>query len=475
MASLGLGALAAFVLSLNPIVLLWFATIMTLLVAGTVGYFVPSLSQIWWVSYGAAALLFVPPLLGFIARSNRPVNEKAPLIYWSLLVFVFSALLSTAWANPSLKQVIGAFKDWIMFGGLWFFLANTFVSVQQIRLWLRLLLGIGLFQVIPVLYQFIVIAGGRVSASPDNPVSGIFAADSVVGTFGGNPAGGGLSAVMALYLICVIVLTISYRRHGLMDQKFAYTVLFVAVIPLALSEVKAIFIYLPIALILLFGEELSRRPLIFVGMMALGGVTLFSVLYANYLFYWSHDHGSLGESLGMFTYSFRGNEVIETSRWNVLTHWWENNMRTFAFETLFGHGAGASRVSGGLTGSLSEVYQDRVIDYTGASTILWDYGLIGLTSLAGILFGTYRLLTRVKRNNERYDAETRATAAGMASLIPVIALSLFYRSDIPYIAPMMFMVMISLGLALVLARRNAHATADRLKPVGLGPGTVAGP
>jgi hypothetical protein len=61
--SLALGALVAVFLAVQPIILLWFTTIITLVVAGSARYFIPKLGHLWWLAYGSAFLLFMPPLV----------------------------------------------------------------------------------------------------------------------------------------------------------------------------------------------------------------------------------------------------------------------------------------------------------------------------------------------------------------------------------------------------------------------------
>lgn len=453
-----LGAFLAVLLASRPVVLLWFATGLTLVVTGLAGYFLPAIGQLQWVAYGTAALLFVPALLSLVRGRQHVRLPWSPLMGLSLAVFVVASLTSTIYFYAGPGQVIVAAKSLFMFGGVWAFFHYCRLSDNTVLRWLKGLLFIGAFQVVPALYQYVFVRGFRVAGG-----EGATAGDAVVGSFGGAENAGGLSAVMAIYLVIGLLVLVSLYREGLLRGRRALLLSVLFSLPLLLAEVKAIFFYIPAGLLVLYRRDILHRPLKFI-MGATGiGLLLFGGLLAYQALQWSVQGGGFEQNLRkLMGYSFKVEshspvtDQTELSRIGVLQFWWQEHSRGEPGTTLIGHGLGSSRTGGQVLGNIAAQYYPKQIDGTAASLFLWETGVMGLLGIFGILLAAF-LQAGAAAKRSSFLPWQRALARALQAAVPLFAMSLPYRNDIPYAGPMMFTLMAVLGLISWLNRRANHA------------------
>jgi len=256
-------AVFSLVIAFRPQRLLYVTIVFTLVIAGTAGYFFPSLNVLWWISYGQAALLGLAALF-YRARRGSATTVLFPklsrVILALLAVFMLIAIFAGIRANFPLKQTVFAGKSYFMMGGLGVFLALYPLRGKTIIRCLKILFGIGLLQVLPVLYQYFFVRSWRI-AQNINPRD---AADSVVGTFGGSQTAGGLGAVMAFYLIACLIIWLAFSKLRKFSWRKDGIILFLLWFPILFAEVKAAVIYLPLAVIILYREYSYQQPKKFV-------------------------------------------------------------------------------------------------------------------------------------------------------------------------------------------------------------------
>lgn len=459
------GAIGAFFLSVRPVLLLWFATFFSLVVAGTVKYFIPPLGHIWWLAYGTALLMYFVAFV-FFFRGASCQGKLSKFLKLSLAGLLFTSLMSSAFAASTPAQVAVATKSLFVFGGVWAFFRFYPVMPGTVYAWLKTVLYIGLLQWPIVFYQYFFVRSGRIGKG----LGTIEASDSVVGTFGGSMESGGLTAVLAFFLIVCLIVMLAFYKEKLCSKKEIFTASFLLVIPLLLMEAKIIFFYIPIALFFLFRKDVARRPFAFLGWSIVLASFLGGVLLIYQLFHWSAAGTDLQESFTKaFTYSFQSKVGYQSSdtavltRRGVLDFWITRHGSENFIQTMIGHGIGASRTVGQVTGCEAVRYAPANIDRTGLALFLWDFGIIGVILILGVIVGAYRQLSKTIRTHQGPRWQL-ALAAGLQAVLPLLLMSMLYRNDIPYAAPMMFILMAILGLGDWLSKqRDDDKEAKSLK------------
>ena len=447
-------AVFSIVISLRSKWLLCVTTIFTLVIAGSAGYLYPSLKVLWWISYGQAFLLFLTAL-PHLSRHKPAKSALHPGFSKTLLIllfaFILTAFLASIMAKSPLKQTITAVKSYFMMGGVWFFLALYPLRRKTIVCWLKILFGIGLLQIFPVLYQYLFIRSWRM----EHNINPLEAADSVVGTFGGSQVAGGLGAALAFYLILCLIVWLAFSKLRGFSWKKDSPVLFLLWFPILFMEVKAAVIYLPLAVITLYREYSFQQPKKFLQILLLLGVVVLEMIFSLELlhFHSTHKKGNFSHHIDpSFSYSFKlmpeDPDLVKKariSRINVLQFWRGQHGLRNPVVTLIGHGLGSSRTQGLVMGSEAMHWSGKKIDYSGLSTFLWEIGLLGTAIFLSIILMLYILAGRLSRHVSLAEWQ-RSLAAGLQAILPLVLLSLPYRNDIPFAAPMMFITMGIFGL-----------------------------
>lgn len=451
------GLIASIVLIAAPLVGLWLATTLTLLIAGPVQYFFPSIgARLDWAAYLLAGSLFIPAMATLPVRRDK---THAPLVrsfvISTTLAFLFVAVLSTAINTGPGFEIIAAIKSFVLFGGLWAFLAVSSLHEQSIKKWLAYLLAIGLIQWLPALYQYIFVRGKRLAANIGDTTE---ASDAIVGTFPGSLQAGGLSSVLAIFLIILIAGLLVCHREKLLSKRRLAMFLTVLAVPVLLAEVKAIFVYLPVALMIVYGSELKRRPVAFVALAIGTALSVSALLFTYDKLHWSgrkDDFPTRMEKL--FSYSFEEKLGGIQQRYGYMSRreavvFWATQGTDDALSTLVGHGIGSSRTEGLTIGHAARPYFPLHIDLTGLSLLLWEVGLLGTVSVFAMLLAGYQTARRLAE--KLADPMRRSIAKTLQVSFFLFLLTIPYRNDIPYAAPMMFMVMTAFGLLGWINRRE---------------------
>lgn len=94
-----------------------------------------------------------------------------------------------------------------------------------------------------MLYQLLVVVPKRVAMKGEFEMW-----DSVVGTFGGDPMGGGNTAALGLFCLLIMLLKVSEYRHGVASKTSTAFHVIAAFIMCILGEVKFVILIAPILL-----------------------------------------------------------------------------------------------------------------------------------------------------------------------------------------------------------------------------------
>ncbi len=457
------GALGGIFLVTQPIALLWAVLGMTLVLAGIMLYFIPTLDKIWWATYGMGALLFIPAITSRLNSDKISLNTGLSATFIAASVFLVCGLFATYINRAPLWEVVLALKSILLFGGIWAALATLPISKDVMKRWLTAFVFIGLIQWAPAIYQYLFVRSSRLLSGRDT----IGASDSVVGTFGGTMDSGGLSAVLAAYLVMLIVMLIALNRDGLFKTSRLLLAVSFLVLPLMLMEVKVIAIYLPLSLLIVYKDLIWRRPAVFAGGTAALLILLVGFLFAYQSLHWSASGRNIESNIAaMGSYSFVEKLGADAqaagimTRRGVLDFWWEKHDLDEPVNMFLGHGLGSSRTVGLGTGSVAAQYAPNKIDLTGLALILWDTGLVGASAFIALIVSAFRMAKRLSLSTQ-LDLWQRSVARGLQAIIPIFLLSIFYRADIPYAAPMMFMLMTVLGLLAWLRNQEVSLAVKR--------------
>lgn len=475
----GLAALLVFfVLPLDLLVLL--ALFASSVVIGLLDYFA-GISQAFWLPYLMGLLFAMRALVERLKPEHRPAGLRLPgpalqslpqlrsgavqgprVLTLLALGYLLTGVFSTLIALPSFGQVFVAAKNyWFMWGVLLVLLWCPLPERVSQRFW-TLLIIVGCLQWPVAAYQRFFIASKRTDAA---------AWDAVVGTFGGNPQTGGHSAAMALVL-CLGVGTLIWRmREKRLSPLWGWLLVLTCIAPIALAEVKAAFIWLALVFLLLFARQVARQPFRATLTLILGAVLLTGVGWVYKTAFYESQGSQTFEQIyeKQLKYAFDPNdyraEFGRLGRVASLGFWWQKHeAASDPLHFFLGHGLGASRGASAL-GMGDEARKYSVaLDTTGASTLLWDVGLIGTAAFVGLLAVGGVFGVRLSRD-ERFSAGRRETLFLSGTVLVLSTLGVFYNRDAIDTPVVQLLVYFSLGqIALAKRALSGMPLAQLTKP-----------
>ncbi len=384
-------AMLLFVL-LNAQSLLFALFVLTFVVQGSALYFL-GIRQATWVAVGMAVLFFCRILLDKAGQStlHRGPRIKAATSAVMVAVAVYAAcfLCSLVLNRAPLGQIVSSVKSvWPMFGVLMAFFWLRWTQQRIEMLW-WLMIAIAAVQGPVVLYQHFFVASARFGAF-----------DSVVGTFGGTPLGGGLSSIMVLFVIAVVVYALALWNRGVITRTQMLMIGTFGLGVILLGEVKASFIWLPVASFLVLRRRIMKNLLSFLSFGVTVAVLLSGIYFVYNALYWGGGmdrKASVTEKLDAGGgYFFNVDNVDyrtgEISRGASLALWFKDRL-TSVPQRIVGYGPGASKTGNAFgVGPLVERFAPLHIDATALAVLLWDVGVLGTLvfcaiPLAGIKAG----------------------------------------------------------------------------------------
>lgn len=442
-------------LALRADLLLGIAIVFAFVIAGVVRYFAAT-NAVANVAPMLLILLIVKAIFEDRSWQGKRVicdGQKAnsrPVLYLSLLFFAFVILSAFNHSTTSLALIL-ALKTYLPMAGL-LLIVITSRNVQEsvYRLW-TLLLAIAVIQLPFVVYQHFFIAGAR-SQGGQGP-----SWDSIVGTMGGNPDGGGSSGALAIFLsLCLIYVTnlVRYRLLGVF-WGILFGILIVAGI--ALAEVKIVFVLLPLGVAGIFWNEVKREPTKAFLILALGILGTACILLVYQAVFWEKSK-LLGSNIGYnfqrsFEYMLDPNyfhaTTGEVGRFAGFLLWWKDAW-TDPLTAVFGNGPGASRLNNLYVGDVARRYFPFTVDSTALVAILWDFGVVGFTCYACTLLAAFRIGVRHLNGN---SSPTESACIHTAIIgIAFLALSSIYNKDILYLPQMSLLLTFCIATTLTSSR-----------------------
>lgn len=354
--------------------------------AGMVEFFL-RFEQAHWVVAGLFGVLLLRAALVLPANSVR-TNRWHMGMQLMLGGYCIALVLSMTVNLPSLLQAIAGLKHYFLPLGMLVVIACVPMPEFWQRIWRAIpwlvivQLPVALWQRLFYVQEVHDAMGTRISW------------DAVVGTFGGDPMGGGKSGALAIFLCFGVVASAALLRAGQISRRLAWSAWAAVAGVMLLAEIKVVVILLPLALLLYHRRILLRSPLRTVLWLGATGVFVVSLL-SLYAFVHYRDAGQnitspsqAFEYIARYEGSATAQNVLtgEVSRIGALYLWWRHNPGADRMrDAVFGHGPAASKISATFGyGPAAKRYRFN-LNTSSLSAMLWDIGALGTAFFFGLL------------------------------------------------------------------------------------------
>ncbi|MFQ2015040.1 hypothetical protein [Aeromonas sp. A600620] len=444
--------------------------LLSLVICGLAQYVTGITAFLWLPFLLAIATLMLLLLQTRYSPLRLDYQEKVLLLlYCGLLVL---ALLGTLLQQGGMVTIIG-FKNELALSLLLPCLLLGFCRESQIYRIMKLVEWVFYLQIPVVLFQVLVVVPKRVA------MRGEFEKwDSVVGTFGGDPMGGGNTGALGFFCLLVMLIKLSEFRHGLISRRSVAFHILAAFAICVLAEVKFVILLSPLLLAWVWlspsyvrgmkSYDLKRLLLIALAMTALVAVAVL-VLAASYssAFEGAGQQGAIELFIDSLGYIFDPNhinpETGELGRVTTLFFWASNGDHHGLSNLLFGYGLNTTNHGSTLPGFLNPLF-NVLLDSTSLSVLLWEVGLMGtLIFIALIVLLLWCCRPRPLLDRQLLSAadvlllsyQPAFIAFGIACL-----LSLPYSQLLMLIPVQQFLFYFVLGAALVIRSSVRQATSS---------------
>lgn len=420
---------------------------------GNLTYFL-GINQAVWIPYlvGIAVYGYV-----FLISGSGKYKLKINSVNFFLNLFLIAILFCWIINLSPIMQVVVGGKNLVGLWSVYLLISTGIVAINKMERIILFILPFTLIQVPFVLYQHFFIASTRSIAGGEAGV----AWDAVVGTFGGDPLGGGASGALAFLIAISIVLSITLWKRKIITATYFASLLAASAICLSVAEVKVVVVLIPLGLAIV-GASMVRESPIFV----IASVILSLIAVVALLNFYTDIHeggiqvgdGSITDLLdGAFWYSLDGGFINlrtgEMGRMAALNVWWEDGFQFDLLRGLFGYGPGASR--SGSAFAVGEAARGYVfnIDRSSAAQILWECGLVGFILLCGILVSGCITAFRISKKCED-NPQRRAILETCSAMFLMVLVMLPYSRDFLEVPGMGVIVMICLGFVVQVSQQN---------------------
>lgn len=461
----------AFGMLMSRNALLWLIVFGGLVIVGATQLYFPEIRHI----------RYVLPLTGFglilhglFDRLRRPVIERPRLsppkiLPWAA-AFAIVALSSLLINFDTVGAAILGMKTYFQ---MWPFLVGLVLvrwGHDRLPVIAKAMLAIAFLQLPFVVHQYFYLVPMRrnLLATP----LGFQPVDVVAGTFGAHMYGGGANAVLAAFMIIAVACLVGLWKRGMISPRNTAIMTMLFLFPLLLNQAKISALYLISMYVVLFYQELVRKPLRF---LAVSGIMvgLFALLMTAMTL--THPRDDIESWSDLINYTIerqqtsvheREGHFSELTRLTALTFWLEEHTGANPIYALLGHGPGASRVQDqglDLAETLAEEeYQGLQIGYTAVSSLLWDTGIIGLAMIIGMFVSAFRTAGWLSKHYDNTDPFRAGLFDGLRVAMVVLTISLAHKDFFIYHIPYQTLVLLIIGVLVISARRAASSDAESL-------------
>jgi len=369
-----------------------------LMVVGIFKIYMPALSKLSWLVNISGFYLFGFSIILLIHKRRFP-----PVLVWPLILFAYgivTALINGMGTLAILFDLKRSFSAWGLFLAAYVIHFSS-SDIERIKKFVYLLV---FFQLPFCLHQYIVLVPLRETVEMAGEIN-LTPVDIIVGTFGGKMFGGGANGTLAVFLIIALSMLLSLKNTQIKSAKYIF-LLALIVLPLFLGETRIVVVYLMVMFVVVYGKDIIQNPSKFFINTILMFLLIGSLVY---LFFLTKPANMNVTTQGHFAnfvaknFGDLSSKDRELNRTTVLI-FWASEQRHFSWaNTLLGHGIGATsteKTGDGLAaeaaGSLSKRYPNYGIDYTSASIILWELGIVGVLLFIGWFSSVWILIKRIE-------------------------------------------------------------------------------
>lgn len=433
-----------------PQIFYWLMLVLVLVVSGSVQYFA-DISQLQWVASGIGICLLISGLLRGANTSGQGPGRVTG-IDACLLLFTVTAAVSTAFGEGGAGHLAAGLRNYLPFLGLYVYVRFGGVQPAAMRRTVWFLLAVAVLQWPVELYQALVVVQQRVAANYFGS-----AWDSVVGTFGGPKFGGGASGSLAIFLVFALALVLAMWRNKVLGRGAAISCLVAVLIGIALAETKVVFVLIPVALFILYSDEMKKRPLRFMfgALVTAGLLTL--LLYAYYIFFWeAQTKGSVYDAIvRRFAYSFDPNFMPAYNwpgRMTGLAIWFRGqDFMGDGYHWLVGYGVAAATSMSTIAGpGVAALKFGLGTDVTGVTKLLWEVGVVGLVAYLAPLLLAFGSFGRALKD-AALDTLMHSFVQALRASTAVLFLAVLYEVTIVSSPPLQLLALLMYAVAARLA------------------------
>ena len=294
--------------------------------------------------------------------------------------------------------------------------------------------------------------------------------DSVVGTFGGDPMGGGNTAAMGMFCLLIMLLKVSEFKHGICSFKSMAAHIVLAFFLCVVGEVKFVILLSPFLLALLwimpaYVSGISKVTLRSLMIIAAGMVVLIfaaiTILASNYSSAFGGDptKSALSVFIDSLGYIFDTNYIMESGelgRFTTIFFWLKHNELFGPGGMLFGYGLNATNSGSTVSPGYIGAWYHLILDSTALSMMLWEVGIIGvilfIAMIASILIGMRPKETFSRYDLKHEDLQLLSSAPAFYVFAIGCLLSLPYSQILMIIPMLQFLLWLALGALIVIHR-----------------------
>lgn len=437
-------------------------TFVTLILCGLVQYFT-GLQSVLWIPFFLTLLM-----VGLLVMQTRDGSLQLDAQETIVLALYFSFLIlagTSTLIQGGITVAIVAFKNEIALSLVMICLLLGFCRESQIYRVTRFLYWVFYAQIPVMIYQVLLVVPQRVAVRGEDEKW-----DSVVGTFGGDPMGGGNTAAMGLFCLLIMLLKVSEYKHGLTTFKSMALHIVLGIGLCIMGEVKFVILLSPIFLAWVwispsYVKDVSKVNLKTLLIIVAGMLLLVSLSIVILAYYYSSAFGgdpsksALSIFIDSLSYIFDPNYIMSTGelgRFTTFLFWLKNNDLWGLTGTLFGYGLNATNSGSTVSPGFLNIIYNLILDSTSLSMLLWEVGVIG-TLLFIILFiyilkvcQPKPLLTLAQLDQQ--DLQLLSFAPAFNAFAISCLISLPYSQILMIIPMLQFLFYLSLGSSLVIRR-----------------------
>lgn len=437
-------------------------TFITLILCGLVQYFTGMQSVLWIPFF--LTLLMVGLMVMQTRESPLHLDAQETIILALYFSFLLLAGASTL-LQGGVTVAIVAFKNEIALSLVMICLLLGFCRESQIYRATRYLYWVFYAQVPVMIYQVLLVVPQRVAQRGEEEKW-----DSVVGTFGGDPMGGGNTAAMGLFCLLIMLLKLSEYKHGLTTFKSMALHIILGFGLCIIGEVKFVILLSPLFLAWVWISSsyvkdvskinLKTLLLIVIGMLVLIGLSVMILAwYYSSAFGGDPTKSAFSVFIDSLSYIFDPNYIMSTGelgRFTTFLFWLKNNDLWGLSGTLFGYGLNATNSGSSVSPGFLNIVYNLILDSTSLSMLLWEIGVIGTLLFIGLFIYILKVCqpkpVLALEQLDAQDLQLLSFAPAYNAFAIACLVSLPY-SQILMITPMLqFLFYLSLGSSLVIRR-----------------------